>query len=92
MNDENQPSSSDQDDAADGQSEVAQHILESLRQGNKIQAIKAYRESTGEGLKESKEAIDALIEKYDIQMKSGCASMLLFATSFLLLLIFVWIQ
>ncbi len=91
MNDENQPSPSDQEDAASGQSEVAQHIIESLRQGNKIQAIKDYRESTGEGLKESKEAIDALIEKYDIQMKSGCASMLLFATS-LVLLIIIWIQ
>lgn len=91
MNDENQPSPSGQEDTSNGQSEVAQHILESLRQGNKIQAIKDYRESTGEGLKESKEAIEALIEKYDIQMKSGCASMLLFAAS-LMLLIFVWIQ
>ncbi|QDT89316.1 ribosomal protein L7/L12 [Gimesia algae] len=92
MNDESQPSASGQDDAAHDQSEVAQHILESLRQGNKIQAIKDYRESTGEGLKESKEAIEALIEKYDIQMKSGCASMLLLAGSLMLLLIFVWIQ
>jgi|TARA_R110000850_G_scaffold32282_29_gene88828 ribosomal protein L7/L12 len=91
VNDENQPSPSGQEGAANGQSEVAQHIIESLRQGNKIQAIKDYRESTGEGLKESKEAIEALIEKYDIQMKSGCASMLLFATS-LMLLIIIWIQ
>ena len=91
MNDENQPSPSGQEGAANGQSEVVQHIIESLRQGNKIQAIKDYRESTGEGLKESKEAIEALIEKYDIQMKSGCASMLLFATS-LMLLIIIWIQ
>ncbi|WP_417383833.1 ribosomal protein L7/L12 [Gimesia sp.] len=92
MNDENQPDSSGQDDAANGQSEVAQHILESLRQGNKIQAIKDYRESTGAGLKESKEAIEALIQKYDIQMKSGCASMLLLASSLVMILLFVWIQ
>lgn len=92
MNDKHQSSSSDRDDAADSQSEMAQHILESLRQGNKIQAIKYYRESTGAGLKESKEAIEALIEKYDIQMKSGCASMLLVASSLVVLLLFVWIQ
>ncbi|WP_291177261.1 ribosomal protein L7/L12 [Gimesia sp.] len=92
MHDENQSSSSDQDDAADSQSELAQQLLESLRQGNKIQAIKYYRESTGAGLKESKEAIEALIEKYDIQMKSGCASMLLVASSLVVLLLLVWIQ
>lgn len=31
-----------------------------LRQGRKIQAIKLYRELTGEGLKESKEAVEAM--------------------------------
>lgn len=31
-----------------------------LRQGNKIEAIKAYREVTGLGLKEAKDAVDAL--------------------------------
>lgn len=34
--------------------------LQWLRQGNKIEAIKAYREHTGTGLKEAKDAIDAL--------------------------------
>tara|TARA_R110002111_G_scaffold262289_1_gene337815 strand:+ start:100740 stop:101051 length:312 start_codon:yes stop_codon:yes gene_type:complete len=72
------------------QSQLVVQIVESLRQGNKIQAIKDYREATGAGLKESKEAIDALIEKYDINMKSGCASMLLFALSSAILLFIAW--
>lgn len=59
-------------------SELVEQIVQSLKQGQKIQAIKYYRESTGAGLKESKEAIDELMEKYDISIKSGCASMLLF--------------
>ncbi len=37
-----------------------QEILELLRQGNKIQAIKLYRSLTKSGLKESKEAIEQL--------------------------------
>ncbi|WP_299461627.1 hypothetical protein [uncultured Gimesia sp.] len=71
-------------------SELVEQIVESLKQGNKMQAIKDYRESTGAGLKESKEAIEALVEKYDIKMKSGCASMLLFALSTAILLFIAW--
>lgn len=59
-------------------SEVVERIVQSLREGKKIEAIKDYRESTGAGLKESKEVIEELILKYNITMKSGCASMLLF--------------
>ncbi|WP_161789862.1 hypothetical protein [Streptacidiphilus neutrinimicus] len=35
-------------------------ILELVRQGRKIQAIKAYRERTGAGLRQAKEVIDAM--------------------------------
>jgi len=35
-------------------------IQELLRQGNKIEAIKVYREMTGLGLKEAKDAVDAI--------------------------------
>lgn len=62
-------------------SEVVERIVQSLKEGKKIEAIKDYRESTGAGLKESKEAIEELIQKYNITMKSGCASMLLVALS-----------
>lgn len=79
---------SEENNAADDQSEIVEQIVNSLRQGNKIQAIKDYRESTGAGLKESKEAIEALIQKYDITMKSGCASMILITLSTAFLLLF----
>lgn len=36
------------------------HIRDLVRQGNKIEAIKAYRELTGLGLKEAKDAVDAM--------------------------------
>lgn len=37
---------------------VPSAALEALRAGNKIEAIKLYREATGAGLKEAKEAIE----------------------------------
>jgi ribosomal protein L7/L12 len=38
----------------------APQVLEALRRGNKIEAIKLYRELTGTGLAEAKRAIDEL--------------------------------
>ncbi|MGC4003793.1 MAG: ribosomal protein L7/L12 [Pirellulales bacterium] len=35
-----------------------ERLLEALFGGNKIQAIKIYREATGQGLKESKDVVD----------------------------------
>ena len=55
--------------------------------GRKIGAIKLYREATGEGLKESKDFIEALSirlheessEKFQVEPgKGGCAGVLLF--------------
>jgi ribosomal protein L7/L12 len=89
---EDAPSDSPEPEADTPQAAAMEQIVEALRQGNKIQAIKDYRELTGSGLKESKEAIEALIEKYEIPMKSGCASLLLFALSSTLLLLLVWLQ
>ncbi len=62
----------------DANSELVEDIIQSLKKGQKLQAIKSYRESTGAGLKESKAVIDDLIDQYQIPMKSGCASMILF--------------
>ena len=42
------------------QSAAQSEVLKWLRQGNKIAAIKAYREITGTGLKEAKDAVEAL--------------------------------
>jgi large subunit ribosomal protein L7/L12 len=35
-------------------------VVDAINAGNKIQAIKAYRERTGLGLKEAKDAVEAL--------------------------------
>ena len=69
--------------------EQIEEISEALAGGNKIEAIKIYREATGKGLKDAKDFIDALIpklieqdpEKYDKIAKTGggCASMVVFA-------------
>lgn len=40
-------------------------IGEALRAGNKIEAIKLYRAATGLGLKEAKDAIDAILAEKD---------------------------
>ena len=42
------------------QSPLDQAIQDALMRGNKIQAIKLYREQYGVGLKEAKDAIDAM--------------------------------
>ena len=69
--------------------EQIEEISEALADGNKIEAIKIYREATGKGLKDAKDFIEALIpklvekdpEKYDKIAKSGggCASVIVFA-------------
>ncbi len=40
--------------------QINDEIARLIREGNKIGAIKAYREQTGLGLKEAKDAVDAL--------------------------------
>ncbi len=42
-------------------------IADALRAGNKIEAIKLHREATGSGLKESKDAIEAI--EADLRVK-----------------------
>ena len=60
-----------------------QQITDCLLAGQKIQAIKLYREATGEGLKEAKEFIESLTatlrEKHPDKFpatKAGCTSMI----------------
>ncbi|MFH1923160.1 MAG: ribosomal protein L7/L12 [Planctomycetota bacterium] len=53
-----------------------------LHEGRKIQAIKVYREKTGVGLKDAKEAVEAIAAKHGItagQGAAGCASVALLA-------------
>ncbi len=55
-------------------------ILEQLRVGRKIEAIRIYRKETGTGLKEAKEAVDAMQRRHGMPVESaGCV------------LIFAWI-
>lgn len=71
--------------------EVIVEITNALTQGNKIEAIKAYRKATGKGLKESKEFVDQLIpglieqdpERFAALSDSGlgCLQIILFAAS-----------
>ena len=51
-----------------GEDDISEYI-ELIERGLKIQAIKLRRENTGDGLKDSKEWIDDLIVRYDIQVK-----------------------
>lgn len=48
--------------------ELPRQVTEALQRGEKIQAIKHYREATGVGLKEAKEFIE------EIQRKSGSSA------------------
>ncbi|WP_442877600.1 ribosomal protein L7/L12 [Dactylosporangium sp. AC04546] len=41
-------------------------LLDELQAGRKIQAIKLYREATGAGLKEAKDAVEALAARYGL--------------------------
>lgn len=46
--------------SSDSRGEVSSEVLDHLRAGRKINAIKAYREQYGVGLKEAKDAVDRL--------------------------------
>jgi ribosomal protein L7/L12 len=63
-------------------------LLSLLRQGLKIDAIKLYRERTGAGLKEAKEAVEALASRHGIAPKGpGCAGVVALALGGLLLVV-----
>jgi len=52
-------------------------LLAELQAGRKIAAVKLYREQTGVGLKEAKDAVEALGEKHGIvATRGGCAGVL----------------
>ena len=67
----------DSTESDDPLSALGREIAELLAQGQKIQAIKRYRQATGVGLREAKDAIDALQRKHGLSQGSGCAGLLL---------------
>jgi ribosomal protein L7/L12 len=67
-----------EDSTAEGLSDLDQQILELMKGQKKIEAIKLYRGKTGKGLKEAKDAVEALAAKYGIESKgAGCAGVVL---------------
>ena len=52
-------------------------VLTLMRDQKKILAIKLYREQTGVGLKQAKDAVEALAAKHGISTQTGCAGMVL---------------
>ncbi len=87
-----EPSTADktEDSAAEEESTdpFEKQLIDLLRQGKKIPAIKIYREQKGTGLKFSKEAVEALAAKHGIaKTGSGCASVLLVALFFVVVLV-----
>ncbi|HVW38620.1 MAG TPA: ribosomal protein L7/L12 [Pirellulales bacterium] len=62
--------------------DLEQQLLALLQGGKKIEAIRLYREQTGVGLKEAKDAVESLAGKHGIAAKgAGCAGMLLAAVT-----------
>jgi ribosomal protein L7/L12 len=60
--------------------DVDADLWDLLKKGEKIQAIKLYRERTGAGLAEAKRAVEAIGRQHGIPMQgAGCASMALLA-------------
>lgn len=51
---------------------IQDDLLGLLQQGRKIEAIRQYREATGVGLKDAKEAVEALAAQAGIPARSGC--------------------
>jgi hypothetical protein len=44
--------------------EVVRHLVQSMADGKKIDAIKAFRTLTGDGLKESKDAVERVTDRF----------------------------
>jgi hypothetical protein len=53
-------------------------VIALMQGGRKIEAIKLHRQQTGSGLKEAKDAVEALAAKHGVVSKgTGCAGMIL---------------
>lgn len=67
-------------------STLEQEVVSLLEQGKKIRAIKVYRERTGSGLKEAKEAIEVIAAEHRVIVPSGsgCLEVLVLIVTILL--------
>ena len=64
-------------------SELTDEVIRLLERNEKIAAVKLYREQTGTGLKEAKEAVEAIAEQHGLASASGagCFGVILFLLS-----------
>ncbi|HEX4145257.1 MAG TPA: ribosomal protein L7/L12 [Pirellulales bacterium] len=67
--------------------ELERQVLELIRAGQKLAAIKLYREGTSLGLKEAKDAVEALAVEHGIAepARAGCFGVLLLLCGLVLL-------
>ncbi len=67
---------------------LEEQILGLLRGRKKIDAVKLYREKTGAGLKEAKDAVETLATKYNVNPSgAGCAGVLLIVAAAVFILL-----
>jgi ribosomal protein L7/L12 len=62
-------------------------VLALMRDQKKIWAIKLYREQTGVGLKQAKDAVEALAANHGIRTQTGCAGMVLLLVAVSMILV-----
>jgi hypothetical protein len=75
-----QPAEEPAEEAATEPSVEDAELLGLLNAGKKVSAVKLYRERHGVGLKEAKDAVEALAGEHGIAAQgSGCAGMVLLA-------------
>ena len=62
----------------DGENRFHEILVSLLKQGRKIDAIKVYREVTGSGLKESKDVIESIADRYGLSSSQshGCLGLI----------------
>lgn len=54
--------------------DLVQDTIDCLRRDGKIQAIKLWRERTGQGLKESKESVEEIVRSHNVQVNAASES------------------
>jgi hypothetical protein len=52
---------------------LEQRVLDLMRQNQKIEAIKVYRDETNVGLKEAKDFVEALADRHGVPQPAGCS-------------------
>jgi ATP-dependent Zn protease len=71
--------------------EILEEIKRLLQNGQKIEAIKVYRSNTNKSLKQAKQDVESIAEKYNINIKSSAASTSSCITLVILILVFPFI-